>query len=637
MARLAWPRSPRRARPRLAGGGPLLQWLAMGLLGLGLAGLQPSLLLGGLAIGLGVLTTLKLLEARSLEEHRLVGLLQLVGCGVVAALRPDLGPSLLLATATLVALSGLLALELGEGLAWPVLLRRSAQVLAAALPVTLVLFLLLPRLGPITPMPGDRGASAATGLSDRLDPGSIAALATRHDPAARVAFSGGQPPPPGERYWRVLVHDRFDGRAWSSGTPLPRHPDDPRQPPRSSASPTENGQLWLVEPSGLAAVPWNGWGRPLSRELLPDPGGELLHRGPPGQRRAYALGEGDGTARWQRQPPLPGDLLLPEGANPRLEALGARWAQLGSDTARLQAAGTWFRSQPFRYSLEPGLLPSRAPLDTFLFERRLGFCGHYASAFTALMRSAGVPARVVSGYRGGSWVRPLGGVPYLDLRQSDAHAWSQVWLQGRGWVEVDPTAWVAEAQTGQGTRGERGALVWLQQQWWGLDIAWTRLWLGFDREGQESLVRRLLGAHLNWLGALLVAAVATSLALGLGLLGWLARGQGSDPWRRERDSLLRALARHGLTPEPGDTLAQVAARGGQRWPALAQELEHVVALYQRHWFAPRPADARRPSLERRQLGELRRSRRQLQRQLGRLAGRLKPGCLSRLIGVRRVD
>ncbi|MCX5948075.1 MAG: DUF3488 and transglutaminase-like domain-containing protein [Cyanobacteria bacterium] len=612
---LARGRSRPQARPpRLGGGTAALQWLAMVLLGLGMTGLQPNLLLGGMVIGLGALTTLKLWEARSLGEHRLVSLLQLVCAGLVAAMRPELGPSLLQAAVIVLALAGLLALELGEGLGWRLLLRRSAQVLAAALPLALVLFLLVPRLGPFSALPSQRGSAASIGLSDSLEPGSISELVDNPSPAARVAFPGGQPPAIDRRYWRVLVHDRFDGQRWSGSTLPPADRNDRRaiaagEPP---AAPGGASQLWLNEPSGLPAVPWSGRGRPLSRELLADAGGELLHRGSSDQRRVYTIADDDSANPWQRRPPGPGDLALPRGRNPRLEALAARWATLPAAAQRLDAARSWFRSQNFSYSASPGTLPERAPLDAFLFERRKGFCGHYASSFTALMRAAGVPARVVSGYRGGTWVQPIGGHGYLDLRQSDAHAWSEVWLPGVGWRQVDPSLWIASGGPGPGQgRAHAGAMEWLQQQWWGLDISWTQLWLGYDRQSQQALLQRLLGEHLQWLGVLVLVAVGLCLAAALAVLSWLqGRSQGDAP-RRALEAILRQLARRGLEPEPGETLPVFAGRVQRRWPDLAPELEPFVALYQEHRYglAPPPGRAGR---------ELQRGRRRLSRRLQRL-------------------
>jgi transglutaminase-like putative cysteine protease len=139
---------------------------------------------------------------------------------------------------------------------------------------------------------------------------------------------------------------------------------------------------------------------------------------------------------------------------------------LATPEQRLAAAKQWVTQQDFSYSRTPG---TQRGLDVFLFERREGFCGHYASAFTALMRAAGVPARVVSGYLGGTWVRPLSGAPYLDLRHSNAHAWSEVWLPGQGWQRIDPSAWAAApasraegSEAGGSTNPIGSWLQWLQ-------------------------------------------------------------------------------------------------------------------------------------------------------------------------------
>lgn len=605
-----------------------LQWLALLLLALALAELQPTSLFGGMAIGLGALTALKLWEARSLQERRLVSLLQLVGIGLVAAQRPELAASLLQLAVTLLALAGLLALELGEGLGWRLLLRRSLQVVAAALPMALVLFLLVPRIAPFSSLSLAQGSAAVIGLSEQLDPAGIAELAAVASPAARVSFSAGQPPPPGERYWRVLVHDRFDGRRWDRST-LPPRPGDQRAPAApplplpepSSLAPT---QLWMSAPGRLQAVPWGGGGRPQGRELLLDPSGELLHRGPAGQRRVYAIADPQRPAAWQRRPPGPSDLALPWGSNPRLEALGSSWARLPTVEQRLQAARDWFAAGGFRYTLQPGTLPQRAPLDVFLFERRLGFCGHYASSLAALLRAAGVPARVVSGYHGGSWVVSLGGEGYLDLRQSDAHAWTELWLPDQGWRAVDPSSWIAPAAVAETRRAGWGPAEWLRQQWWGLDIVWTRWWLGFDRDSQESLLRSLLGPLLPWLGAVLLLALAIALVGSLALLRLLqGRGQ-DDPARRQLERLLGLLARRGLVPEAGETLSAFAARVQRRRPPLAPELDAFVALYLQARFAS-DAGGRLPAAS---LRQLRRRRRALGRRLRRLpaaAACLDPG------------
>lgn len=565
------------------------QGLAMALLAAGLPGLEGGTLAWMTAAMLG-LAALKLLEARSVGERRLVALLQLLVAGLLAAQRPELGPTLLQGAATIVALAGLLALELDAGLNARALLSRSLQVALAALPMALLLLVLAPRLEPIWPLPAPEERVARTGLSADLDPGGIARLAGDDAPAARLAFAAGGPPPAAERYWRVLVHERFDGRRWQrGGRPLAGRLEEDTIPLQPAGGPAT--QLWLMEPSRFTAVPWDGASRaPAGGDgsLRLHLSGELLLRQSAAQRRSYRLARPAGAGAWRQLPPGPGDLAFPAGRQPRLEALGQSWAALPSAEARLAAAERWFRGQPFRYTLTPGALPETAGLDAFLFERREGFCGHYASAYTALMRAAGVPARVVSGYLGGTWVEPLSGSPFLDVRQSNAHAWSEVWLPGEGWRRVDPTTWAGGGGGGSAVAAAAAARTswwtWTQRQWWGLDVAWSRWWLGFDRAEQESLLQRLLGERREWLGLLLLA-VGLALAGGLALLAALQR-QGGDPARRRLEWALRPLRRGGLEPEPGESLEHFCRRAGVARPELAAELTELTASYQSLRFAP---------------------------------------------------
>jgi transglutaminase-like putative cysteine protease len=592
-----------------------LQWLTEALLIVGLLGLQPSLLLSWVAIGLTVLAGLKLLEAKRLAERRLVGLLQLVCAGVLGALQADLGASLLQGVAVFLALAGLLALEAGQGPDWRLLLRRSLQVLVGALPVALALFVLMPRLAPFAPLNDLGKGGARMGLSESLAPGSIASLAANREPAARVSFEGDQPPETPARYWRVLVHDRFDGESWQSS------PTRPQAGPETTPAPAGTGssraqQLWVAEASGLEAVPWDGSALPLGGELRINGRGELLHSGRASQRRLYGLRPDQGTDRgWRRIPPRPRDLSVPAGTNPQLEALGRSWQEEGPPAARLALAETWFRSRPFRYNRSPGTLPARAPLDAFLFERQEGFCGHYASAFSALMRAAGVPARVVSGYQGGTWVQPLGGPGYLDLRQDNAHAWSEVWVEAEGWRRVDPSTWIAPARGG-GLRAAPtgGAVGWLERQWWALDLAWGRWWLGFDREGQEALLQSLLGERRNLVGVLVLAAVTGGLGISVSVLGWLRKRPEGDPPRRELERALAALARRGVVPEAGETLRGFSARLEQNEPELGALLRAVAEPYELWRYG---TGARPPREARRLSASLRGHRRGLEKALRR--------------------
>jgi transglutaminase-like putative cysteine protease len=559
---------------------------------------------------LWLLSGLKLLEACSHNDQRRCSLLLLLAVGLAALAEQGLAASLLQGLCALLALASLLALEGGPSPLAQVL-RRSGVLVALALPLLVATFVLLPRLEPLWSLQiGPRGR---TGLGERLAPGELASLVQDDRLAARVSFAGGTPPPPPRRYWRVLVHQRFDGSSWSAGSapaPLP-------QLPLAGASVRER---WMVEASGLRQRPWSGGGLPTDPQLQTSARGTLVGRMPLQERSLYGLAPGAGSALWRRMAPSAADLQLPPAANPRLQALGAQWErQGGSPEARLQQARQWFLQQGFRYTLEPGALGNVDPLDRFLFETRAGFCEHYAASFSALMRAAGVPARVVVGYQGGIWQKPLGGDAFLELRNSDAHAWSEVWLPGRGWIEVDPTAWVVPERVRRSLaaslsqedrqRLSRPAPGWVQlalNEWQGLDYRWQLWVMGFDRQRQ----RELLG-NSRWQGLIALAAMAT--ALGLGLLPLLRQRPGGDAPRRQLERLLRQLERGGQPLQAGESLAAYCRRVGQQQPALAAPLAELQQRYEAWRFGP----ALNPAAQRQLLACLRQARQAAQR-LGRV-------------------
>ena len=529
----------------------------------------------------------KLRDCRRPFDRRFVALLQLVSAGLLAAQLQSLWASCLQLLAVLLALAGLLGHELPGALTFRGVLQRSLQLLAAALPLALVLFLFVPRLPPLWTTELGPARGAVSGLSPDLDPLGIAELALVDGSAARVLLPEGQPLPT-DAYWRVLVHEQFDGRRWQHRDPLV-----PRR--RSARSPLGEGssQWWVVEPSATRAVPWDGFALPTSPDQWITPEGELLVGAASRQRRSFRLQSSQQIVAWQQRPPVSTEREPPPDSLPRLKALAQQVRELPTGRERLKAVEAWFRRQPFRYSLQPGAV---ADLDAFLFDQQLGFCGHYASALAALMRAADVPARVVSGYQGGHVVQPLSGNPYLELRQSDAHAWVEVWLEGEGWQRVDPTLWArntglpAAAGAVESAQRQGGNVPWwrwLQWQWWGLDLAWTRWWLSFDQASQQAWLQSLFGAQLRWLGGAIVGGGFLAVAG-----GWLLLRMGL----RSRSPLaqsLRLLTRRGVVPQQGESFPRLCRRAARMHPDLATLLEAMADQQQLLAHAPLTAPQRR--------------------------------------------
>ncbi|MFA9460203.1 transglutaminase TgpA family protein [Thiohalorhabdus sp. Cl-TMA] len=482
----------------------------------------------------------------------------------------------------------------------------AARLALQGLPVMLVLFLFFPRLGsPLWGLP-DQGR-AVTGLDDRLAPGAISRLSRSDAVAFRATFDGA-PPPAGERYWRGPVLAAYDGGTWRPG------PGREVSPPRieSRGRPAEYRVLlephhreWLFALDLPGGAP--GGARVSGRfELLT---GEPVHRVRRYRVRSFTehrIGRGLSEQRRARF------LELPPDAHPQARALAREWRRATADSAAVVARGLrYFREGGFAYTLTPPELDGNW-VDAFLFGSRRGFCGHYAGAFTFLMRAAGVPARVVTGYLGGTR-NPSG--DYLIVRQADAHAWTEVWLPDRGWVRVDPTTAVSPARAEEGldgsvpeddpvplmARADGGWLRGVRLRLDALETAWDRWVLGYDAEAQRAVLGRVgLGQWPRMVGAL-----AAGLVLSGGLVALLVLWRGrvrSGPVEAAFGRLERKLARAGLPRHRAEGPRAYAERVAGSRPDLAREVRDLARLYIRLRYEERggPNDVR--SLRRRVAG-----------------------------------
>lgn len=502
--------------------------------------------LNGLTAGttlLMLMAGLKLLETRTARDEFVM-----VGAGLFLLLAACLDRQEL-ARAPLYALEAwgccaALALTAAPECSAPAALKLAGRALLLALPLAVLLFLFFPRLaGAFWAIP--RGEQALTGLSDSMSPGSISELVANYDPAFRVKFIGAVPPPE-ERYWRGPVLHDFDGHTWR-GTPGVLRQRQPLEylstPYRYRVALAPSRRHWWFALDTPAQSP--------DAHVLLSYDYQLLATEPVMEPLSY---EALSYTRTRAREPLGvteqrQDTRLPTAGNPRTHALAESLrAQASSDAAFVQAVLEYLRSGGFTYTTTPERLGPDA-IDGFLFSTREGFCGHFASAFVVLMRAAGVPARVVTGYLGGEW-NPVGG--YFLVRQSDAHAWAEVYLAGRGWARVDPTAVVAPERLRRGilnllpdTLSVRQRLLhaspWLTallQRWDAADAWWTDQVVRFDYTAQLDLLSRL-GVrspdvrHLGW-------AFTAALVAWLALIAWHV-GRGAHPVRP--DALARAYAR----------------------------------------------------------------------------------------------
>jgi transglutaminase-like putative cysteine protease len=473
-------------------------------------------------------------------------------------------------------------------------LALAARTLLFATPLAVLLFLFFPRL------PGhfwavDAGGDAVTGLGDTLTPGSITRLTASYDIAFRVRFDG-PPPPPEERYWRGPVMHEFDGATWRTGPYSlggAQRLDCLSRPYRYRVflEPTFR-RWWLaldtVMDSPSAAVAYTG-----DYQLIaPQPVSRALDYRAISCTRVRSLAPLSAAARIE-------DTRLPPGRNPRAAALAAQLRQrAGSDGAFVQAVLAFLRTGGFTYSLTPPPLGAE-PIDDFLFNTRTGFCGHYASAFVDLMRAAGVPARVVTGYLGGQW-NPYDGT--LIVRQSDAHAWAEVWLEGRGWTRVDPTAVVAPQRLYRGildllpnavSASERlvHAWPWLStalERWAALNGWWNERVVGFDSRAQLNVLRDLgfRSPQLRDAGWAFAAALLAWLTWVSWQFGRAAAGPRLDRLGRAYARLCRKLARTGVPRAPHQGPLAYAQTLARFRPDLALRVRPLLEAYAELRYGP---------------------------------------------------
>ena len=461
-------------------------------------------------------------------------------------------------------------------------LAQSARIAAfmtlVGAPVMLALFLFFPRLAPLWGTPNE-GMTGRSGLSSTMRVGTIAQLALDDGIAARVRFDGNEPPPRTALYFRGPVLARFDGVEWTSAQPWERG----LPLLRTRGAPVDyeitlepSNRPWLLAldamrdapalPEGLRAAPSGDLQWSTNRPI-----GDLL--------RYRGQSHLDFTSGPVRRASVPGFMLsLPAGSNPRTAEL-ARQLQAqtaGSTPALVDAVLQRLRTGGYVYTLEPGLYGAQTA-DEFWFDRKAGFCEHIASSFVILMRAAGVPARIVTGFQGGE-INSVDG--YWTLRNSDAHAWAEVWEEGKGWWRVDPTAAVSPGRVGQFQRlapppgffaGAIGAMSPTLMQharalWEAVNNAWNQRVLNYTQSRQLDLLKAFgmdSPSPADLARVLLLALVAASL--GGAIWAWRERRR-TDPWLRLLARARNRLGRAGVAAPAGSPprrlAALVAARHG---------------------------------------------------------------------------
>jgi transglutaminase-like putative cysteine protease len=563
-----------------------------------------------------VLMSLKILEAQTAREFRVMILIGWMLCLCGLFLSQGLAFALCLLTAFALLVVALIQFHRGAapGAVWPPV-GTTCKLLLQAAPLVVLFFLLCPRVNTGLGLELRFLRSTNTGFSDRLSPGSIAALANSSDVAFRAEFPGSSTRPTGPMYWRGVVMWHCDGMEWRA--PYAPRPKSPSHTPNAAGSGDVSVQSSNAkEIQQRITLPSHGarWMFALDRPIK-SVSGAMLARGdylwsvqPIRKSRQYDIVSSEFRGNEITPAGRAEALDVPASISPAVRELAQSWTTKNHDARGVvSSALQFFRTQGFSYSLTPG---KYADLDEFLFHRRVGFCEHYAASFATLMRLAGIPARVVVGYLGGEY-NDLG--HFVLVRQADAHAWCEVWLPENGWTRVDPTSAVAPGrasldltsfletrtasdQTGTSRSGliahllRSGVFTNVRFLWQTLSFEWDTRVLAFDADVQDIFLTATgiasRGTAFVIVGILLVATALLAIYFACMRLRTRSR---VDRVKTVYKYFCRKIARLGVPRDPCEGPLDFARRAAQSLPNESNRIREIADTYILLRYAPQPA------------------------------------------------
>ncbi len=556
---------------------------------------------------------MKLLETREERDRYVVLVLAVFMLATIFLFEQGLGSSLYV----MAGLTGIIAAFVAQNMPGKpplFMLRKSLILVLQAIPLMVVLFVFFPRLPPLWSMKLTDPAGR-TGMSDTMSPGDLAKLGQSDELAFRVEFGRMPVPPKSQMYWRGMTLSRFDGKTWRASVdyrmedggqvawarqPLPawvepaiRVKSEQYQSYRVILEPTDHVWLYALN------VPYSDTdGVGLARDF------RLISQAPVYQRMTYDVRRYQPLAL---DPVLPDwlrreNLWLPVAGNPQARKMAREWrARYPAEMDYIQALAGWLRKANFYYTLEPPPLGENR-VDEFLFRTRRGFCEHYASSFTFLLRAAGIPTRVVIGYQGGE-PSPTG--DSWQVRQLDAHAWVEAWVPGSGWQQIDPTAAVAPERIEKGmSELANNRQVWgqstlsavrfnnyrllgnLRNMMDYVNYRWQRDVLGFDTDSQEAFLMRWLGDTSLWKRIAIGFSVLAALTLGFAAWTMLRHRVVRHPADRVVERLSRKLAARRLDRKTGEGVLAWMARLTESQPHWRKSADAFATEYARLRYAP---------------------------------------------------
>ena len=482
-------------------------------------------------------------------------------------------------------------------------IRLITHLLAKALPIAIILFLFFPRIpGPLWSLPDD-GQSSTTGLSGEMYPGSVSELVDSDEIAFRVDFQG-LIPSADKLYWRGPVLSETDGFLWSQKnhkalkkafSEVVKNTGDPVSYTITLEAHQQKWLFALEMPAKIQGDTIEGFY--LNTDL------QILNKNNIHQLTQYHVTTVTQFLLDQvTKDELKLALNFPPSSNPRTYELGRQWQAKFNNHKQIVSAGlNYFKNKPFYYTKKPDVMIDN-PSDQFLFDKQRGFCEHYASSFVLLMRSAGVPARVVTGYQG---IEKNDVGNYYIVRQSNAHAWAEVWLEGDGWLRVDPTAMIPADRIEEDifqTNLERLSFSalnipnlpdlsarqktavynfykQLKQSIDNIKHSWNNWILGYDKT-KQSLLLKIMGLNANWQTLiLLLLGGMISLVIIFQLIHFYQQHQKTDKIYQNYLKFIKKLNQAGMSVQISEGPEAIKLQAIKQFPQQSLLIQAIINDY----------------------------------------------------------
>ena len=532
---------------------------------------------------LWLLTSIKIIEVKNLLNVKNSIILMLLSIGTSSLFSFNLYSKLINIICIFLLLLSLLKLNNYKGR----IFYKQIITLIFFVPLTFLIYLFLPKVNPWLNI--NSKTLSKTGITNTLRPGDISSLVKNEALVGRVFFSS-QFPVHNKRYWRVFVLDKFINNTWRESKYMKKEILESSQNLKSNISEIVKHEEWILEPNYIKNIPWSGDGIPINKKISITDKGMLLIDNSLNKRMKYQIH--NRANYWRKIKPSIEESYIEISDNNLLKKLGEKWLRESPNKKEIIfKAERFFKESNFQYTSNPGKMNKKNPYDDFLFKKKIGFCEHYAASFALLMRAANIPSRVVIGYQGGDVLRSIQNKNYLLIDNSYAHAWTEIWLDNKGWIRVDPTEWISpeRIQNSELIINKNKSKFAMIRSNFGLKIysSLSNIELGINRIidkfnfkpnsyifSKNKIINRLISIFI--ISVCLIVSTTTIL-----LVNNFKR---FDPLRKLIKVYLKILRSYNLNLYKGETFKNFSSRICEKYPEISTQIIKISNTYNFYRF-----------------------------------------------------